>query len=438
MSSDLALRVEGLGKLYQIGQASRQAGSLRERIMMAAASAGRRLTGREGVDGPTTPLWAIRDVSFDVERGTVVGVVGGNGAGKSTLLRVLARITDPTEGRAVLDGRVGALLEVSTGFHPELTGRENVFLSGAILGMPKAEIARKFDQIVAFSGVERFIDTAVRFYSSGMHVRLAFAVAAHFEPEILFVDEVLAVGDAEFQKKCLGKMSEVSKAGRTILFVSHNLEAVQRLCSRGLLFEHGRLVEDGPIGEVVARYRAAQSEDGTLGRFRPLARQGVGSARVEDVRLIAGGRPAGQVPCDADLVFEFRLSADTGHAGALSGQMLEVTLTGDDGTPICNLMTLDDGGVVLPASEACTLRVTLPGPTFVPGRYRLSLFLGIPNLLISDEVIDGFEFEILPPVHPWRPLELTRAKGVVCRRGAWTLADAGVPVEPAVSVSGCP
>jgi lipopolysaccharide transport system ATP-binding protein len=429
MSSDLALRVEGLGKLYQIGQASQQAGTLRERIMLGAASLGRRLTGREGVDGPTTPLWAIRDVSFEVERGTVVGVVGGNGAGKSTLLRVLSRITEPTEGRAILDGRVGALLEVSTGFHPELTGRENVFLSGAILGMSRVEIARKFDQIVEFSGVERFIDTAVRFYSSGMYVRLAFAVAAHFEPEILFVDEVLAVGDAEFQKKCLGKMNEVSKAGRTILFVSHNLEAVQRLCTRGLLFEQGRLVEQGSIGDVVARYRAAQSGDGTLGRFRPLSRQGPGVARVEDVRLLVDGRQAGQVPCDADLVFEVRLAADSGHSGSLSGQMLELTITGDDGVPICSLMTLDDGGLVLPASNACTVRVSLAGPTFVPGRYRVSLFLGIPNLLLSDEVNEGFEFEILPPVRPWRPQELTRAKGIVCRRGTWTLADAGVPVD---------
>jgi len=427
MSSDLALRVEGLGKLYQIGQATHRAATLRERIVMAAASAGRRLIGREGVDGPTTPLWAIRDVSFEVERGSVVGIVGGNGAGKSTLLRVLSRITEPTEGRAVIHGRVGALLEVSTGFHPELTGRENVFLSGAILGMSKAEITRKFDEIVAFSGVERFIDTAVRFYSSGMHVRLAFAVAAHFEPEILFIDEVLAVGDAEFQKKCLGKMSEVSKTGKTILFVSHNLEAVQRLCSRGLLFQQGRLVKSGSIDEVVASYRAYRSDDASLGRFLPHARQGIGFTRVEDVRLLVDGHPAGQVPADADMVLECRLSADPGHAGSLSGQMLELTISADDGMPICNLMTLDDGGVVLPASQSCTVRVMIPGPTFVPGRYRLSLFLGVPNFVISDEVIDGFEFEILPPVRPWRPVELTRAKGVVCRRGAWSVVDAGVP-----------
>lgn len=428
MSSDLALRVEGLGKLYQIGQAARQAGTIRERLTMAAVSLGRRMAGREGAEGPTTPLWAIKDVSFEVERGEVVGVVGGNGAGKSTLLRVLSRITEPTEGRAIIEGRVGALLEVSTGFHQELTGRENVFLSGAILGMSKAEITRKFDQIVEFSGVDRFIDTPVRFYSSGMHVRLAFAVAAHFEPEILFVDEVLAVGDVQFQKKCLGKMSEVSREGRTILFVSHNLEAVQRMCSRGLLFEHGRLVATGPIAEIIARYRAAQSEDASLGQFRPVSRQGLGYARVEDVRLLVDGRPAGQVPCDADLVFECRVATTPGHGGLLSGQTLEVTVCGDDGVPLCSLMNVDDGGVELPASRSCVVRVRLSGPTFVPGRYRLNTFLGIPNLIHADEVFDAFEFEVLPPVHPWRPMELTRARGIVCRMGQWTVVDADAPV----------
>ncbi len=428
MSSDLALKVEGLGKLYQIGQAAQQAGTLRERLTMAAGSLGRRLTGREGAEGPTTPLWAIRDVSFDVERGEVVGVVGGNGAGKSTLLRVLSRITEPTEGRAIIAGRVGALLEVSTGFHQELTGRENIFLSGAILGMSKAEIVRKFDQIVEFSGVDRFIDTPVRFYSSGMHVRLAFAVAAHLEPEILFVDEVLAVGDAQFQKKCLGKMGEVSREGRTILFVSHNLEAVQRMCSRGLLFEQGRLVATGPIADIIARYRAAQSDDESLGRFRSASRQGLGYARVEDVKLLVDGRPAGQVPCDADLVFECHVTMTPGHGGTLSGQTLEVTVCGDDGVPLCSVMTADDGGVELPAAQSCVVRVRLAGPTFVPGRYRLNTFLGIPNLIHADEVFDALEFEVLPPMHPWRATGLSRARGIVCRVGEWTLMDADTPV----------
>ncbi|MDO8793170.1 MAG: ABC transporter ATP-binding protein [Vicinamibacterales bacterium] len=427
MSSEIALSVQGLGKQYQIGVRTQQAGTLRERIAMGAAAIGRRLSGREGAEGPTESLWALKDVSFDVPRGEVVGVIGGNGAGKSTLLKVLSRITQPTEGRAVISGRVGALLEVSTGFHPELTGRENVFLNGAILGMSRAEIVRKFDEIVEFSGVDRFIDTPVRFYSSGMYVRLAFAVAAHLEPEILFVDEVLAVGDAQFQKKCLGKMSEVSRAGRTILFVSHNLEAVQRMCSRGLLFERGRLVESGSIDDVIARYRTAQSSDDLLGRFRPASRRGVGYARVEDVRLLVNGQVTGQVPCDADLVIECLVSTAQGQPGKLQGHTLELTLCGDDGVPLCSLMNVDDGGAELPSVGSCWMRVSVPGPTFVPGRYRLNTFLGIPNLLETDSVFDGFEFEVLPPVHPWRPYELTRAHGIVCRRASWSVVEAPMP-----------
>jgi lipopolysaccharide transport system ATP-binding protein len=199
-------------------------------------------------------FWALKDVSFDVRHGDVVGIIGRNGAGKSTLLKILSRITWATEGRAVIRGRVGSLLEVGTGFHPELTGRENVYLNGAIMGMRKAEIAAKFDEIVAFSGVEQFLDTAVKHYSSGMHVRLAFAIAAHLEPEILIVDEVLAVGDLTFQKKCLGKMSEVSRGGRTVLFVSHNMAAVENLCQRGIVMDLGRTVFQGSMNDAVQHY----------------------------------------------------------------------------------------------------------------------------------------------------------------------------------------
>ena len=202
----------------------------------------------------TRDLWALRDVSFEVQPGEVLGIIGRNGAGKSTLLKILSRITDPTEGRAVLRGRVASLLEVGTGFHPELTGRENIYLNGAILGMKKAEIARKFDEIVAFAEVERFIDTPVKRYSSGMYVRLAFAVAAHLEPEILIVDEVLAVGDAQFQKKCLGKMGDVAKQGRTILFVSHQMQAITTLCTRAIILASGRMTEHGVPRQLVERY----------------------------------------------------------------------------------------------------------------------------------------------------------------------------------------
>lgn len=205
-------------------------------------------------------LWALKDVSFSVRRGEAIGVIGRNGAGKSTLLKILSRITEPTSGRAVINGRVGSLLEVGTGFHPELTGRENIYLSGAILGMKRAEIDRKFDEIVAFAETERFLDTPVKRYSSGMYVRLAFAVAAHLEPEILLVDEVLAVGDAAFQKKCLGKMGDVATAGRTVLFVSHNMVAVQNLCNRAIWLDNGQIIEQGDTHQVVAKYLSLGSQ----------------------------------------------------------------------------------------------------------------------------------------------------------------------------------
>ncbi len=203
-------------------------------------------------------FWALKDVSFEVKPGEAVGIIGRNGAGKSTLLKLLSRITEPTQGRIELEGRVASLLEVGTGFHPELTGRENIFLNGAILGMHRAEIKKKFDEIVAFAEVEKFLDTPVKHYSSGMYMRLAFAVAAHLEPEILIVDEVLAVGDCEFQKKCLGKMEDVSHSGRTILFVSHNMDAILRLCSRAILLQAGRVLEAGPVQPVVTRYTTIQ------------------------------------------------------------------------------------------------------------------------------------------------------------------------------------
>ena len=259
--SDIAIRVEGIGKQYRIGKRE-QYKTLRDTLVSAFAApwqkAGKVLRG-EGVESGESDqlLWALQDISFEVKRGEVIGVIGGNGAGKSTLLKILSRITEPTVGFAEIQGRVGSLLEVGTGFHPELTGRENIYLNGAILGMKRTDIDRQFDEIVAFSEVERFIDTPVKHYSSGMYLRLAFAVAAHLEPEILLVDEVLAVGDAGFQKKCLGKMGNVAKEGRTVLFVSHNLGAITQLCGRAVQLEKGRLKRVGPAAEVVAAYLSA-------------------------------------------------------------------------------------------------------------------------------------------------------------------------------------
>lgn len=256
--SNAMIHVEGLGKRYRIGERERYL-ALRDVLARAASAPLRLFRARKPAapNGDTTHIWALRDVSFDVRRGEVVGIIGRNGAGKTTLLKILARVTDPTEGFAEVRGRMGSLLEVGTGFHPELTGRENVSLSGAILGMRKAEIERKFDEIVAFAEVEKFIDTALKHYSSGMRMRLAFAVAAHLEPEILLVDEVLSVGDIQFQKKCLGKMGDVAKAGRTILFVSHQMNQIRRLCERVIWINGGAIRMEGPAAEVVSNYESS-------------------------------------------------------------------------------------------------------------------------------------------------------------------------------------
>jgi lipopolysaccharide transport system ATP-binding protein len=253
--SNFAIRVERLGKQYRIGKRERYR-TLRDTLTDTVTAPFRRLRERKSANGDVGPetIWALKDLSFEIPRGEVVGIIGRNGAGKSTLLKVLSRITEPTEGSAEIHGRVGSLLEVGTGFHPELTGRENVYLNGAILGMHKAEIAKKFDEIVAFAEIEKFIDTPVKHYSSGMYMRLAFAVAAHLDTDILIVDEVLAVGDAEFQKKCLGKMGDISKGGRTVLFVSHNLSAVRSLCGNGILLENGELRRQGPVTQLIGEY----------------------------------------------------------------------------------------------------------------------------------------------------------------------------------------
>ncbi|EDX75161.1 ABC transporter, ATP-binding protein [Coleofasciculus chthonoplastes PCC 7420] len=257
--SNTIIRVENLGKKYVIGhQKQERYTALRDVIANGAKSVGRRLLkplGKGSSDPTVEEFWALKDVSFEIQQGDRVGIIGRNGAGKSTLLKILSRITEPTQGSIRIKGRVASLLEVGTGFHPELTGRENIYLNGAILGMGKAEIKRKFDEIVAFAEVEKFLDTPVKRYSSGMYVRLAFAVAAHLEPEILVVDEVLAVGDAQFQKKCLGKMGDVAKEGRTVLFVSHNMAAVEALCSKGILLEQGQIKKLDSAKTVAIQYQ---------------------------------------------------------------------------------------------------------------------------------------------------------------------------------------
>ena len=290
MSDDVVIRAEGLGKKYVIGhEAERERyPTLRDVLARGARNAWRKTVdmarGRAIVAGDRVEeFWALKDVSFEVKRGEVLGIIGRNGAGKSTLLKILSRITEPTEGRVTINGRVASLLEVGTGFHPELTGRENIYLNGAILGMTRAEIKRKFDEIVAFAEIEKFLDTPVKRYSSGMYVRLAFAVAAHLEPEILIVDEVLAVGDAEFQKKCLGKMREVSRTqGRTVLFVSHNMEAVLKLCTRAICFKTGCIEAIGDAKTIVPAYLSSRTTSSRVVDFskRPRSADFMGKVRL--------------------------------------------------------------------------------------------------------------------------------------------------------------
>ncbi|MBD3675941.1 MAG: ABC transporter ATP-binding protein [Planctomycetaceae bacterium] len=263
--SQPAITVNNVSKRFLIGAADEQATTFYDALSSLLLSPLKRFRRLSQKASSAEEFWALKDVSFEVSEGEVIGIIGHNGAGKSTLLKILSRITEPTDGRIEIHGRVASLLEVGTGFHPELTGRENIYLNGSILGMTRAEIDRNFDAIVEFSGMERFLDTPFKRYSSGMGVRLAFAVAAHLDPEILIIDEVLAVGDAQFQRKCLGKMSEVAGSGRTVLFVSHNMSAVQNLCQRTVLLDHGRVIADGPSTEVVDHYLHALNEQSSSG-----------------------------------------------------------------------------------------------------------------------------------------------------------------------------
>ena len=305
--SDSAITVDSLGKRYRIGVAERKNENLRDALKRIPLAPFRYLRSR--LRGPTEReiIWALKDVSFEIGRGQVVGIIGRNGAGKSTLLKILSRITDPTEGRAVIRGRVNSLLEVGTGFHQELTGRENIYMNAAMHGMRRAEITRRLDQIVAFAEVEKFLDTPVKFYSSGMFVRLAFAVAAHLDPDIVLVDEVLAVGDIEFQKKCLGKMGEIGREGRTVLLVSHSMASITNLCQRAVLLEGGRVAKQGSATDVVQHYiESAGSGGGEVVWPDPAKAPGNEMARLHAVRILQEGAagPTSDVDISKEVVVQ--------------------------------------------------------------------------------------------------------------------------------------
>jgi lipopolysaccharide transport system ATP-binding protein len=373
--SETAIRVEGISKSYRIARAlTRQPyRTLQEEVVALPRTLWKRALGRaEALE----TFWALSDVSFDVSEGEVVGIIGRNGAGKSTLLKILSRITEPTRGRAEIYGRVGALLEVGTGFHPELTGRENIFLSGAILGMRRNEIARRFGEIVSFAEVEQFIDTPTKRYSSGMYTRLAFAVAAHLEPEILLVDEVLAVGDSAFQKKCLGKMEDVAGQGRTVFFVSHNTQAVRQLCTRCILLEHGRVISDASTDETLAVYNQRLREmrvDAETGINNPENRRGSGAVRFAGVSVEGiGGEERYGFRMGETIRFRLSYQLNEPMRGVAIVLALRSGLSREIVTSARHVVTSGP----LPAGTRGTVMIELPDIYIRPGEYPLYLHIG--------------------------------------------------------------
>ncbi|HEY2334105.1 MAG TPA: ABC transporter ATP-binding protein [Solirubrobacterales bacterium] len=414
--SYVAIETEGLGKSYKLGL-SASYGSLRESISKGVNRTAGRLMGRGERREPDV-LWALRDVSFSVENGEAVGLIGHNGAGKSTLLKLLSRIAEPSAGWAEVTGRVGSLLEVGTGFHPELTGRENVFLNGAILGMRRSEIRSRFDEIVAFADIERFLDTPVKRYSSGMQVRLAFAVAAHLEPEILLVDEVLAVGDASFQRKSLAKMAEVARAGSTVIFVSHNLATIQTLCQRGILLERGGVIADAPVDEAITGYLRAlerSATDDLLART-DRDRRGWEETRIkrmkiydpasEQAEVIVGGRPA---------------KIEIEVTDVLPMMECQLTILNSLGNPVTTFDSeLSSGADVRDGELGPLIECEVHSMPLIPGRYRLDIVLRG-----RQEIQDGLQaaifFDVEPGVIDGRPMPVGSSDGDVVLSHSWRL-----------------
>jgi len=407
---DPAITVEGLGKRYLLGELDALRG-----MRMLAARAGAMLRGEPAARrGDRNEIWALRDVSFEVRRGEVMGIIGANGAGKSTLLKILSRITRPTTGHARIDGRVGSLLEVGTGFHPELTGRENVFLNGAILGLKRAEIRARFDEIAAFSGVERFLDTPVKHYSSGMHTRLAFAVAAHLDPEILIVDEVLAVGDATFQKRCLEKISEVSDAGRTVLLVSHRMDAVRRLCRTVMLLEQGAIVFKGEPEAAIGRYL------GDAGLIASLGDRGSDPgkpAHIRSAQLVGPqGAPStvlsrGQ-PATVELVYEINRKVE--------GAYVFARLFNKDDVSIFATSDCDTSDALSRGRVPGTYRASFALPTGLlnEGDYWINFWIGMPFNITHDRVPNALRFHVHEPRTFGGP-DYIRSRGVIVQEIEW-------------------
>lgn len=409
-----AIEVNQISKRFRIG--AMRAGGGSQSMLGAAAGLARRAmktitNPTSSSTGMTDELWALRDINFSVQPGERVGLIGKNGAGKSTLLKIMSRITPPTEGEILLRGRVRSLLEVGTGFHPELTGRENIYLNGALLGMPTREIDAKFDEIVDFSGVERFLETPVKHYSSGMYVRLAFAVAAHLDCEILLVDEVLAVGDVEFQQKCLGKMQEITGEGRTVLFVSHNISALQRFCERGVVLRDGGVAFDGPLDEALEDYlwqgRSAQGAEVDL---REHAGRRVGSLpMLNHLRIRSKDRTTSQILMGDPVEFHVKV---TGHE-PLSWSQFAVVIENQYGEILSTISSRYYGPEFLSDCDAmrATLVCQLESLPLVPGHYPVSVYLRQKSC--ADAVLRAAMLEILPSAQHASAQVPSQEKGVM-------------------------
>jgi lipopolysaccharide transport system ATP-binding protein len=427
--SDIAIRVEGLSKQFRIGSTERYR-TFRDTLTDTLAAPFRFVRNGGSHKTPAETIWALKDVSFEVKHGEVIGIIGRNGAGKSTLLKILSRITGPTKGHAEIHGRVGSLLEVGTGFHPELTGRENTFLNGAILGMKKAEILRRFDEIVAFAEVEKFIDTPVKHYSSGMYLRLAFAVAAHLQTDILVVDEVLAVGDAEFQKRCLGKMRDAGKNGRTVLFVSHNLAALKSLTSRGIVFKGGRISFNGPANAAIQDYFQSLKSDFEGGSRGPWGR-GAHTA-VRGVRMLdADGQATTKYIPGEPLRIEVDLETD--GAGGMS---LELFLKDVSLSPIGMASSYQFHRQMLPRSDgAYACRFEMEPMWLGSGRYTLDVRTSRTNIGWDHCVEEALGFEV-PFSNPLGcELDFKQAYGY---GPLALLASSPVRFDPILKVNGLP
>jgi lipopolysaccharide transport system ATP-binding protein len=398
--SNTAIKVQGLGKRYRIGVRRKRHASVREAILQTAAAPWhnmqrlRRLSTFKD-EAATDVVWALRDLDLEVKHGEALGIIGRNGAGKSTLLKILSRITQPSAGRVEVEGRVGALLEVGTGFHPELTGRDNIYLNGAILGMDKAYIDRRFEEIVAFAGVEKFVDTPVKRYSSGMHLRLGFAVAAHLEPEVLIVDEVLAVGDADFRKKSFGKMDEVVQDGRTVLLVSHDMSAIQHLCPRSILLESGRVTADGETGKIVGAYLSAGTYQATPAKWNDLSaleRQTTGSAVFKQVRF-SSGNPVGGFHPYPDGPMEVELQIDSERDRIVNS--LSLSLKDRKGARLISAHSADISQTVHLKAGPNRVRFHIESLHLMPGNYYLGLWLA-DHSEVLDYLPTAVQIEVLP------------------------------------------